>query len=104
VPEAEFVQPLTVMVLEAVAEVARFHQTVPAPLVSAFWLATFAHRLPPVSLSTTVGSVVAPRLVTAKRRMSPVTTPELITSVKPVCWFPLVLVAVPTEIAIVTSG
>jgi hypothetical protein len=83
-PEAEFVQPLTVMVLLAVPLVALFHQTLTAPFVPAAWLTSIVQVLPPVSSSTTVGAAVAPRLVTPRTKISSVKTPELITSVNPV--------------------
>ena len=100
VPEHEPVQPLTVMVLPAVPLVARFHQTVPAPLVFAFRLASLVQVLPPVSSSETEGSAVASRFVTQRTRMSPATTPELMTRVRLVVVAPEVTVLVPTVIAI----
>ena len=63
------VHPETVTTLPVVAAPARRHQTVPAPLVSAFWLATLVQT--PDSLSATPGSAVASRLVMQTRRMSP---------------------------------
>ena len=64
------VQLPTVTTLPVVDAVARRHQTVPAPLVSAFWLATLVQLLP-ASLSWTCASPVASRLVTQTSRMSP---------------------------------
>lgn len=87
-PDADPVHPLTVMTLPAVAAVALFHQTVPAPFVFAFWLASFVHVFPVESLSTTPGSAVASRLVTHKTRMSFVAVAAGIVRVNPVVWFP----------------
>jgi hypothetical protein len=99
--ETDPVPPEIVIVLLAVLALARFHQTLSAPLVAAFWFETLAHD-PAPSLSTTVGSAVPSRFVTPSSRMSPAWTLLWITSVLPVVpAAPLVAVIVPGVIAMI---
>ena len=83
-PEEELVSPLTVTVLLAVPDVALFHHREPLCKPAL----TFAHALPPVSLSVTEGSAVELRLVTERNRTSSVSVLAGIVTVKLVVGLP----------------